>query len=94
MTFQTLYGGELFCMPDAFGDRHALRAWGTCNTDTEQYSIGQPKTVPQVATLHRVRADPDRERARSFSGSWGKHSRPSSFPKLLVPTCRPRRLRE
>ena len=69
MTFQTLYGGELFCMPDAFGDRHALRAWGTCDTDTEQYSIGQPKTVPQVATLHRVRADSDRERARSCSGS-------------------------
>ena len=72
MTFQTLYGGELFCMPEAFGDRHALRAWGTCNTDTEQYSIGQPKTVPQVATQRRVRADPDRERARSCPGSWGK----------------------
>jgi hypothetical protein len=48
MTFQTLYGGELFCMPDTFGERHALQAWGTCNTSTQQYSIGQPKTVPQV----------------------------------------------
>ena len=47
MTFQTLFGGELFCMPDNFGERHALRAWGTCNSTTEQYSIGQPK-VPQV----------------------------------------------
>jgi len=51
MTFQTLSGGELFCMPAIFGDRHALQAWGTCNNKTEKYLIGQPKSLPQVTLL-------------------------------------------
>ena len=48
MPFGTLFSGDLYCMPSSFGDRHALQAWGTCNSSTEQYSIGQPKSVPQV----------------------------------------------
>lgn len=48
MTFSTLFGGELFCMPQVFGERHALQAWGTCNTSTDKYAIGRPKAMPQV----------------------------------------------
>jgi hypothetical protein len=47
MPFQGL--GELFCMPAIFGERHALRAWGSCNNETEKYSIGQPKALPQAS---------------------------------------------
>jgi hypothetical protein len=51
MPFGALFSGDLYCMPSSFGDRHALQAWGTCNPATEQYSIGQPKAVPQVCAL-------------------------------------------
>jgi hypothetical protein len=87
MTFQTLYGGELFCMPDAFGDRHALRAWGTCNTNTEQYSIGQPKTVPQVATLTAcARTQTVNVHVHALGPGAIRHCRPSSFRSCLFRT--------
>lgn len=41
--------GQLYCMPAIFGERHALQAWGSCDNKTEQYSIGQPKPMPQAA---------------------------------------------
>eukprot|EP00293_Proteomonas_sulcata_P007155 CAMPEP_0184303988 /NCGR_PEP_ID=MMETSP1049-20130417/13623_1 /TAXON_ID=77928 /ORGANISM="Proteomonas sulcata, Strain CCMP704" /LENGTH=58 /DNA_ID=CAMNT_0026615703 /DNA_START=51 /DNA_END=223 /DNA_ORIENTATION=- len=40
---------QLFCMPDNFGERHALLAWGTCDAKTLQYSIGNEKQVPKAS---------------------------------------------
>mmetsp|Transcript_20948 Transcript_20948/g.42565 ORF Transcript_20948/g.42565 Transcript_20948/m.42565 type:complete len:86 (+) Transcript_20948:272-529(+) len=40
---------QLFCMPERFGERHALEAWGTCDDKTLEYSIG-PATTSQLPT--------------------------------------------
>eukprot|EP00288_Rhodomonas_lens_P012115 CAMPEP_0177749868 /NCGR_PEP_ID=MMETSP0484_2-20121128/32719_1 /TAXON_ID=354590 /ORGANISM="Rhodomonas lens, Strain RHODO" /LENGTH=85 /DNA_ID=CAMNT_0019264887 /DNA_START=125 /DNA_END=382 /DNA_ORIENTATION=- len=50
---------QLFCMPEKFGERHALESWGSCDTKTLQYSIGpsdQPLPKASLKQKHALQA--------------------------------------